>query len=36
MGFGKPWAENTHRFFVGVSYSAGRIDEEKSISSTSY
>ena len=36
MGFGQPLAGNTHRFFVGVSYSAGRIDEEKSISSTSY
>ena len=36
MGFGRPLAGNTHRFFVGVSYSAGRIDEEKSISSTSY
>ena len=36
MGFGQPLAGNTHRFFVGVSYSAGRIDEEKSTSSTSY
>ena len=36
MGFGQPLAGNAHRFFVGVSYSAGRIDEEKSISSTSY
>ncbi len=30
MGFGQPLAGNTHRFFVGVSYSAGRIDEDKS------
>jgi len=36
MGFGQPLAGNSHRFFVGVSYSAGRIDEEKSTSSTSY
>ena len=36
MGFGQPLAGNAHRFFVGVSYSAGRIDEEKSTSSTSY
>jgi len=36
MGFGQPLAGNTHRFFVGASYSAGRIDEEKSTSSTSY
>jgi hypothetical protein len=36
MGFGQPLAGNTHRYFVGVSYSAGRIDEEKSTSSTSY
>ena len=36
MGFGQPLAGNAHRFFVGVSYSAGRLDEEKSISSTSY
>ena len=36
MGFGQPLAGNSHRFFVGVSYSTGRIDEEKSISSTSY
>jgi len=36
MGFGQPLAGNAHRFFVGVSYSAGRIDEEKSISNYSY
>ena len=36
MGFGQPLAGNSHRFFVGVSYSAGRIDKEKSISSTDY
>ena len=36
MGFGQPLAGNTHRYFVGVSYSAGRIDEEKSSTSTSY
>jgi len=30
MGFGQPLAGNAHRFFVGVSYSAGRIDEEMS------
>jgi len=36
MGFGQPLAGNSHRFFVGVSYSAGRIDEEKSISNYSY
>jgi hypothetical protein len=36
MGFGQPLAGNAHRFFVGVSYSAGRIDEEKNISSYSY
>ena len=36
MGFGQPLAGNAHRFFVGVSYSAGRLDEEKSISSYSY
>ncbi len=31
MGFGQPLAGNQHRFFVGVSYASGRIDEEKSI-----
>ena len=36
MGFGQPLAGNTHRYFVGVSYSAGRIDEEKSSTSTSW
>ena len=36
MGFGQPLAGNAHRFFVGVSYSAGRIDEEKSTKSVSY
>ncbi len=36
MGFGQPLAGNAHRFFVGVSYSAGRIDQEKNISSYSY
>jgi len=36
MGFGQPLAGNAHRYFVGVSYSAGRIDEEKNISSYSY
>jgi len=30
MGFGQPLAGNAHRFFVGVSYSAGRIDKEES------
>ena len=36
MGFGQPLAGNAHRFFVGVSYSAGRIDEEKNISTYTY
>ena len=36
MGFGQPLAGNTHRFFVGASYSSGRIDEEKSTKSVSY
>ena len=36
MGFGQPLAGNAHRFFVGVSYSAGRIDEEKSTVIFSY
>ena len=36
MGFGQPLAGNAHRFFVGVSYSAGRIDEEKSTKSVSF
>ena len=36
MGFGQPLAGNAHRLFVGVSYSSGRIDEEKSISNYSY
>ena len=36
MGFGQPLAGNAHRFFVGVSYSSGRIDEEKSTKSVSY
>ena len=36
MGFGQPLAGNAHRYFVGVSYSAGRLDEEKSISNFSY
>ena len=31
MGFGEPLAGNAHRFFVGFSFSSGRIDEEKSI-----
>jgi len=36
MGFGQPLAGNTHRFFVGVSYSAGRIDKEESTKTTTY
>ena len=36
MGFGQPLAGNSHRFFVGVSYSAGRIDEEKSTYKINY
>ena len=36
MGFGQPLAGNAHRFFVGVSYFSGRIDEEKSTKSVSY
>ena len=36
MGFGQPLAGNAHRFFVGVSYSAGRIDKEESTKTTSY
>jgi hypothetical protein len=32
MGFGQPLAGNAHRFFVGLSYSAGRIDKEESSS----
>ena len=36
LGFGQPLAGNAHRYFVGVSYSSGRIDEEKNISSYSY
>ena len=31
MGFGEPLAGNAHRFFIGFSFSSGRIDEEKSI-----
>jgi hypothetical protein len=30
MGFGQPLAGNAHRFFVGVSYSSGRIDKDES------
>jgi hypothetical protein len=30
MGFGQPLAGNAHRFFVGVSYSTGRIDKDES------
>ena len=36
MGFGQPLAGNAHRFFVGVSYSAGRIDKEESTSIVTY
>ena len=36
MGFGQPLAGNAHRFFVGVSYSAGRIDKEESTKTTTY
>jgi hypothetical protein len=36
MGFGQPLAGNAHRFFVGVSYSSGRIDEEKSTVEINY
>ena len=36
MGFGQPLAGNAHRFFVGVSFSSGRIDEEKSTTSVSF
>ena len=36
MGFGQPLAGNAHRYFVGVSYSAGRIDKEESTSIVTY
>ena len=36
MGFGQPLPGNAHRFFVGVSYSAGRIDKEESTSIVTY
>ena len=36
MGFGQPLPGNAHRFFVGVSYSAGRIDKEESTKTTTY
>ena len=36
MGFGQPLAGNAHRFFVGVSYSAGRLDKQESTSITTY
>ena len=36
MGFGQPLAGNTHRFFVGVSYASGRIDEEKSATTSKW
>jgi len=31
VGFGQPLPGNAHRFFLGFSYSSGRIDEEKSL-----
>jgi hypothetical protein len=36
MGFGQPLPGNAHRFFVGVSYSAGRLDKEESTSIVTY
>ena len=36
IGLGKPKGGNSHRYFFGVSYSTGRIDEERSISQTTY
>jgi hypothetical protein len=36
MGFGQPLAGNAHRLFIGVSYSTGRIDEEKSTSTSTW
>ena len=36
MGFGQPLPGNAHRFFVGVSYSAGRIDKKESTSIVTY
>jgi len=36
IGLGQPKGGNSHRYFFGVSYSAGRIDEERSISQTTY
>ena len=31
IGLGQPTGGLRHRYFIGVSYSSGRIDEEKSI-----
>ena len=36
MGFGQPLPGNAHRFFVGVSYSAGRLEKEESTSIVTY
>ena len=36
MGFGLPLAGNEHRFFIGVSYASGRIDEEKSTTTSKW
>ena len=36
IGLGKPIGGNTHRYFFGLSYSSARIDEERSISQTTY
>ncbi len=36
IGLGQPTGGLRHRYFIGISYSSGRIDEEKSITSTNY
>ena len=36
IGLGQPKGGNPHRYFLGVSYSSSRIDEERSISQTTY
>ena len=36
VGFGQPLPGNAHRFFIGVSYFSGRIDEEMNTSTTNW
>jgi len=36
FGFGQPSGGNPHRYFIGMSYSSGRIDQERSIAKTIY